>query len=96
MLSTEFLQNFLPVGKDFTIRAGNFLPVGNGFLNSAASTTKRQHGQRRQAQWWFGRSMSKWIVVEYRVNQELAAGHLFDVPLTGPGACWSPRNLPIF
>jgi hypothetical protein len=30
MMSTEFLRNFLPVGKDFTIPARYFLPVGKG------------------------------------------------------------------
>jgi hypothetical protein len=29
VLSTEFLPNFLPVGKDFTKWARHFLPVGN-------------------------------------------------------------------
>src|SRR5271157_3458170 len=32
VLSTEFLLNFLPVGKDFTNLAPNFLRVGNSEL----------------------------------------------------------------
>jgi hypothetical protein len=40
MLSIEFLRNFLPVGKDFTIPVANFLPVGNGSAKRADSGDK--------------------------------------------------------
>jgi len=45
MLSIEFLRNFLPVGKDFTIPASDFLPVGKGVVISAARATKRRDGR---------------------------------------------------
>ena len=41
MLSSEFLLNFLPVGKDFTIPAADCLPVGNELPGSAAEVTRR-------------------------------------------------------
>jgi hypothetical protein len=44
MLSREFLLNFLPVGKDFTIAGANFLPAGNWFASLADGATKRLSG----------------------------------------------------
>jgi hypothetical protein len=52
MLSTRKWANFLPVGKDFTIPAGNFLPVGKGLQGLPIKVTKRHDGQGRRTQPW--------------------------------------------
>ena len=64
MLSIEFLRNFLPVGKDFTIPASDFLLVGNGVVISAARVTKRPDRRPPRASRWFGRLWSKCLVSE--------------------------------
>jgi hypothetical protein len=40
MLSTRFLRNFLPVGKDFTIFTAGFLRVGNGIARPDGEVDK--------------------------------------------------------
>ena len=55
MLSTRKSANFLPVGKDFTIRARYFLPAGNGLRSSPAEVTKRHDGLGRRTPLWQGR-----------------------------------------
>jgi len=52
MLSIRKWANFLPVGKDFTIRARNFLPVGKGLQGSAAKVTNRHDDRGRRTQPW--------------------------------------------
>ena len=45
ILSSLFLPNFLPVGKNRTNRSSNFLRVGNEVASLADEVTKRQDGQ---------------------------------------------------
>ena len=80
-LSTEFLRNFLPVGKDFTIPAANFLPVGNGSAKLADS--RRQNVRiARDARHNRGKGVdrAKWFVSKCPVTRPecLVAGILVD------------------
>ena len=67
-MSTEFLRNFLPVGKDFTIPTNNFLPVGNGLRDSPAMVTKRHAGRDAGHKDGYGRYTAKWRVPDVKAT----------------------------